>query len=96
MPTLKLNQDDCTWREDFNAYTCPKIHKYIGGRAGFITVKKHEDGSNQFDAADNYFSEIQVNEREGEEGVFYTSANGNSFTYALYANHRSGRIKEFY
>ena len=80
--------DDCTWREDFNAYTCPKIHKYLGGRSGIITKKAHVDGSNQYNATENYFSEIQLNEREGEEGVFYVSSMGNAYTYAMYANHR--------
>ena len=51
-----------------------------------LLIKAYRDGSNTFNASDNYFGEIQLNSREGEQGVFYTFSMGNAVTYGFYAN----------
>ena len=52
----------------------------------FYPTKAYRDGSNTFNETDNYFGEVQLNSREGEEGVFYIYSMGNAVTYAFYAN----------
>ena len=44
-------------------------------------------GSGTFNSSHEYKGEVQLNDREGEEGVFYQWRMGNGFTYAFKANH---------